>query len=275
MFIFPFAKESNIEKHKANGTQFRRFVNSTSLNKAVATHLSAKEERMVYTIVSGFTKFHLAVGDNVLVNKEPGVVREITYNQDYIGPVGPGPKMGIDYYGRYERQNPLPSQLDQPDNEAFDLDDLGEGWADVNIENILAHLEGDDPKSRAASHKVTIEMDDGYTYTLSTAGELSEGNFQLGYAITGHKSQGSEWDNVFVVIHDCHNTMLSREWLYTAMTRARNKLYIIGTKSALKRAVGNARIKGKTIEEKIAFFNEGYIGSIDLSKLAKGDNDGK
>lgn len=52
---------------------------------------------------------------------------------------------------------------------------------------------------------------------------------KFGYAITCHKAQGSEWDNVFV---DCktHASVLSKQyfrWLYTAITRASKKLYTL------------------------------------------------
>lgn len=52
---------------------------------------------------------------------------------------------------------------------------------------------------------------------------------KFGYAITCHKAQGSEWNNVFV---NCktHEKVLSKayfRWLYTAITRASNKLYIL------------------------------------------------
>ena len=42
----------------------------------------------------------------------------------------------------------------------------------------------------------------------------------LGYALTVHKAQGSEWDRVFLLLHQSHNTMIQRELLYTAVTRA-------------------------------------------------------
>lgn len=52
---------------------------------------------------------------------------------------------------------------------------------------------------------------------------------KFGYAITCHKAQGSEWNNVFV---NCktHQSVLSKDyfrWLYTAMTRASKRLYMI------------------------------------------------
>ncbi|HHW57783.1 MAG TPA: ATP-dependent RecD-like DNA helicase [Clostridia bacterium] len=57
------------------------------------------------------------------------------------------------------------------------------------------------------------------------------------YAITIHKSQGSEYDTVIVVIAMNHYIMLKRNLLYTAVTRARNVVKIFGDMQALKIAI--------------------------------------
>ncbi len=52
---------------------------------------------------------------------------------------------------------------------------------------------------------------------------------KFGYAITAHKSQGSEWKNVFLQC-ETHQKVLTKNyfrWLYTAITRASEKLYVI------------------------------------------------
>ncbi|MFP3751604.1 ATP-binding domain-containing protein [Bacillus altitudinis] len=48
----------------------------------------------------------------------------------------------------------------------------------------------------------------------------------FGYAITCHKSQGSQWDNV-VVINEVLNHETHHRWLYTAITRAAEKLILV------------------------------------------------
>lgn len=50
---------------------------------------------------------------------------------------------------------------------------------------------------------------------------------KYGYAITCHKAQGSEWDNIVLCKDELTNTVYSNKWLYTAITRAKKKLYII------------------------------------------------
>jgi len=58
-----------------------------------------------------------------------------------------------------------------------------------------------------------------------------------GWCVTVNKSQGSEYDNVVVVLHPSQSLMLNRQVLYTAATRAKKNLYIIGTSSTLKQAI--------------------------------------
>ena len=59
------------------------------------------------------------------------------------------------------------------------------------------------------------------------------------YAMTVHKSQGSEADTVIFNLLDGHGIMLKRNLLYTAITRAKKKVYIIGSMSAIQKAVSS------------------------------------
>jgi len=65
---------------------------------------------------------------------------------------------------------------------------------------------------------------------------------QLAYALTVHKSQGSEYEAVVLVLHRSHYVMLQRNLLYTGLTRARKLLVIVGDRKALWTAVGNDRM---------------------------------
>ena len=51
------------------------------------------------------------------------------------------------------------------------------------------------------------------------------------FAITIHKSQGSSYDNVLVILPDSENQILSRNLVYTAVTRARKRCLIWGAKA--------------------------------------------
>ncbi len=62
------------------------------------------------------------------------------------------------------------------------------------------------------------------------------------YAMTVHKSQGSEFDEVAVLLPDESSPVLSRELLYTAVTRAREQVVLYGTAERVREAIG-ARIE--------------------------------
>jgi exodeoxyribonuclease V alpha subunit len=63
----------------------------------------------------------------------------------------------------------------------------------------------------------------------------------LAYASTVHKVQGSEFPAVVVVLHSTHHVLLTRALLYTAVTRARKLVVILGDDRALARAIGNVQ----------------------------------
>jgi helicase, putative, RecD/TraA family len=60
---------------------------------------------------------------------------------------------------------------------------------------------------------------------------------ELGYATTIHKSQGAEYRSVLLNIQNAHSIMLKRPLLYTAITRAKEHLKIVGERSAVIKAI--------------------------------------
>lgn len=60
------------------------------------------------------------------------------------------------------------------------------------------------------------------------------------YACTIHKAQGSEYPAVVIALHDQHWIMLRRNLLYTAVTRGRRLVVVVGTTRAVAQAVRNA-----------------------------------
>src|SRR5690606_26348002 len=61
---------------------------------------------------------------------------------------------------------------------------------------------------------------------------------EAGFASTVHKSQGSEYDTVLILLPEAGNALLARETLYTAITRARGAARLFGTEAAIREAVG-------------------------------------
>ena len=64
-------------------------------------------------------------------------------------------------------------------------------------------------------------------------------NIKLGYVISIHKSQGSEFDYVIIPILNKYNNMLYKKLIYTGITRAKKRLILIGEKDAFMKSVSN------------------------------------
>ena len=67
------------------------------------------------------------------------------------------------------------------------------------------------------------------------AGDLDE--LALAYATTIHKSQGSEYPAVIVLLHNQHYMLLQRNLLYTAITRGKRLVLVIGSRCAAEKAI--------------------------------------
>ena len=86
-----------------------------------------------------------------------------------------------------------------------------------------------------AEGEVLVRYDDrDVPYDLNELDELS-----LAYAVTVHKSQGSEYPCVVVPVHTQHFVMLQRNLLYTAITRGKKLVVLVGAKKAVALCVRN------------------------------------
>jgi exodeoxyribonuclease V alpha subunit len=132
------------------------------------------------------------------------------------------------------------------------LEQLDDVDMDKYLDAISAAADGED-KTNTASHVITVRMiDSEEEVSIDSAADVN--NLLLKYALTVHKSQGSEWQRVFLILHQSHNTMLQRELLYTAVTRAASELYVICEPDAFRKGVQSQKIKGTTLEEKLEYF---------------------
>lgn len=75
---------------------------------------------------------------------------------------------------------------------------------------------------------------------------------ETAFAITIHKSQGSEYRHVIVVLPPDGSPLLTRELLYTAITRAKESVTLIGTASALTKAIGTVTERGSGLIEALS-----------------------
>jgi exodeoxyribonuclease V alpha subunit len=100
-----------------------------------------------------------------------------------------------------------------------------------------------------------VRFDSTVEYNLADLDELT-----LAYAISTHRSQGSEFPVVVLPLTTQHYVMLQRNLLYTAVTRAKKLIVIVGTKKALKLAIDNNEVARRytTLEERL----RGEVGEI-------------
>lgn len=95
--------------------------------------------------------------------------------------------------------------------------------------------------------KIIVDFD-GNEVTFTAA---NFNKFRLAYAISIHKSQGSEFDVVVMPLVQGYRKMLYRKLVYTGITRSKKMLYLIGDKKALKQAISNTSsdVRRTTIQE--------------------------
>ena len=98
----------------------------------------------------------------------------------------------------------------------------------------IVFLRRDDPDEEA----IVVDTDDGGSLVIPY-GET--GTLRLAYAISVHRSQGSEYPAVVIPLLTAHFVMLSRNLLSTAVTRARRLCVLVADPRALRLALGETR----------------------------------
>lgn len=187
----------------------------------------------IHAVFAAGDKVMLLANDNSkqLTNGMIGIVESIVPNGNFRGQAV-GDNMKLEYK-----------------DTDFDLTDL----ADELLEYAKDDKEDDDESERAASHIMTVQFqnrDEGVVF--ETAGAFKK--ITHAYAFTCHKAQGGEYPTVVILVHSANLRMLTREWLYTAITRAQNRVILLCNRRGLTHAVNSQKIKGKTIAEKAEQF---------------------
>ena len=224
-------------------------LGTDKLNYWIAQRLGDRRSAIVHEVIAGFEKLYLAVGDRVMYNKLDGIITDIHRNGQYHGkePQFPGSdltRFGVRVLGEAGKD---------------DLDEMGLDYSNFSLEQLEKEKA---ERKMQCSHVITILLDNGKVETLSAAGDFGAQSFSLGYCLTVHKAQGSEWRKVFIILHKDHAVSLYRELFYTAVTRARTKVTIIAKDFVINKAIKNQRIKGQTIEDKIEYFNSGLMNTV-------------
>ena len=106
-------------------------------------------------------------------------------------------------------------------------------------------------------NEATVVIDFGDGRVMEYEGEQLK-MLDLGYASTVHKSQGAQYKSVIMNLQCAHAIMLIRAIVYTAITRARLRLAIVGERKALCRAIRNTKAdqRGTRLAQRIQDFIE-------------------
>lgn len=102
------------------------------------------------------------------------------------------------------------------------------------------------------SEEITVSFDDRVAvYSYEMADEL-----ELAYAITVHKSQGSEYPVVIIPTYQCPPMLMTRNLLYTAVTRAKKMVVMVGRSDIPAKMVANNRevLRYTTLSDRISRF---------------------
>lgn len=238
-------------------TCFNVNFGTIELNKIVAGHLATVQRRKepeaaesyVHEIIAGINKKYFRVGDKVLYNKTEHFITEIRKNPKYLGKLPRMASTSLDYNG-IESNSSKAFQDDAGHllDKSFDeIDDFLSSYSSMDKEEETG-------MQRAASHILFLYSEGlDQTAELSSSGEI--GSLELGYAITVHKSQGSEYPRVFFVSHSTQATMHFRELLYTAITRAKRELVVICPPAMFVKGINTQRLPGRTLEDKLVAFD--------------------
>jgi exodeoxyribonuclease V alpha subunit len=85
------------------------------------------------------------------------------------------------------------------------------------------------------------------------------------WAMTVHKSQGSEFDEILLVLPDRDSPVMTRELLYTAVTRARKKVTVLGSEPVLRQAVARST-------QRLSGLSDALWGAGPSRRLIPGEN---
>lgn len=104
---------------------------------------------------------------------------------------------------------------------------------------------------------VTVQTIEGLRVAFERAGELTQhplarlGEHTTVHSMTIHKSQGSQFEEVVVVLPDEASRLLTRELLYTAVTRASQRVWLVASESVVRHAIGRSVERASGLAERL------------------------
>jgi hypothetical protein len=240
-------------------------LGTLELNNYVADYYDQKLNRQIIPIISGMKTSYYAIGDKILIDRNDAIITDIKPNPGYIGRIPASPSYKLSRWGvpRRDTFKDFTLLTDDAESEIDEFETMAAFGSDVDIETLAAdaekiRLEAShiisyrflDPSEQQITDSLTDP--DSYTFKAKSAGDINK--MELAYCISIHKSQGSQANHVMVILAKQHASMLCRELLYTAASRAQNKLTIFQDTGIINKCIRNARIKGDDLESKKEYF---------------------
>ena len=152
---------------------------------------------------------------------------------------------GVENLNNYLQENLNPPSSDKPELKINNFLTLRIGDKVINKKNnyklsifngytgFVVSVHGDE---------VVVDFD-GQIITFTEKADLR--NLKLAYCLTIHSSQGSEYKNGIVICHSSHYFMWSNSLLYVAVSRFKEKLFIVGNRKGLNRGIKNDKSDGR------------------------------
>lgn len=129
-------------------------------------------------------------------------------------------------------------------------------------------------------HAYTIRFDnpcdvEGSVYTMLVSRKTLQSEFSLAYAMTVHKSQGSEFKAVVIGLEKSWSRLLQRNLLYTAVTRAKKECRIIGEMKTVDEAIltNDIEFRNTLLESRLKHFDRERYETIHRRNVENDDTD--
>lgn len=233
------------------------------LNETLAQVFADGHERMLIDFKKGIKRF--AVGYRVMATKNEGanvidrvtngltgIIESIEPNPDWMGDWR---LVGFESMVRKNRSQMAADALalgnDSDAQQAYAMQESLKALDKIDFSSVegLLDQQPEERQSGPSSHIVVVKFDNGATRVYRLNADIEQ--LQIAYASTVHKAQGSEMPTVLIVVHHLQKRMLFRESLYTAVTRARERVVFLYTDYAFRIAQANQKISGSTLAQKI------------------------
>lgn len=202
------------------------------LNAALLPHL-VRSEMMKVFYARRFRVF--AIGTKVMYTENDYELGIFNGLQGVVEKIEPNPARDADFEFECMTSSRVISDDDLDAPLLEDMEDIKQRVEEDAIGVTGKDNLDEDDAGREASHVVTVLFNDGTRVQLHKAKHI--GNLIPSFVCTCHKMQGSECRKAIIVVHKDQSIHHSREWLYTALTRAKESALLFTSTTISKRKI--------------------------------------